>query len=181
MSATTQSERGTCAYCNGPRDIRDSVEGSYCSAACYYRARGEGVLDQLESDHRICSTCHGRVKDVEPIPEDVYAAGDGLQYPTERTVHAIDEAVPEDLGQEIAFTRWGCDCGAVDPNTVHADLQEIHLATVLHNCLLALQDLYEREAIPHPPARERYFAGLREHWRDARYAIGRAIYGGDGP
>lgn len=167
----------TCAYCGGARDPYDSIEGSYCSERCYYRERGERILNQIEANHTLCATCFGKIKDIEPIPDSYCEYADGYQHKTEQTEHVIDEfSGPGETNHRIQSTRWGCDCGCVNPRDVHAEIQNANLKTCIENCLYALYYLHERGAIPFPPSRQDYFDALRKHWRDAAYAIGRAVY-----
>lgn len=83
----------------------------------------------------------------------------------------------EQRNDAIEGTRWSCECGAVDPTTTEASIQNMMLAEVIDNCFLALESLHDRGKVPNPPSKRRYYDALREHWRDARYAIGAAIYG----
>lgn len=173
-------ERYECEQCEGLRDPTDSVLGSFCSWDCVYRHRGEKVLGLIRSDHTICSTCYGVMKDIMPVPHDAPECADGYQYPTEYAyIGAQDEARHTDHhGQQhsAVITRWGCDCGNVDPGDTHDVIQEANLKDILTNCVQALYYLHEKGAIPFAPTRSEYFDGLRKHWRDDAYAIGRAVY-----
>lgn len=167
-----------CDYCGGAVTPDTVVEGSFCSSACYYRRKGTNALTALQYDHQICSTCFGRIKEIEPIRRGPDTVREGFQHPTPKTTIGVDVFSEDEYGvPRTEGTRWSCSCGAVDPSTVSAAIQNTMLTEVIANCFRALEYLHDRGKIPDPPSQRRYYAGLREHWRDARYAVGRACYG----
>jgi hypothetical protein len=124
-----------CAYhdCDGG-GRRDA---QYCSPECRTRHAARQILRTLRWDHRVCASCHRKVRDVfppgrsptssdrhKPIPECAI----GRAYPTPDTQAAITEtfgAVVDERGAVTIAPRDGlasagvaCDCGA----THHATL-----------------------------------------------------------
>lgn len=69
MSAEPQPTSYECSFCDSAYESHDPVAGSYCSLECYYRDKGEGVLHDIQQDHRFCSTCFRQVKTVEHPPD----------------------------------------------------------------------------------------------------------------
>lgn len=175
MSQTQERTAYDCAHCGGPR-TKAGIEGSYCSWDCVYRARGESLLAVVEADSRFCNTCYGRVRDIEPVPDDSKTT-DGLQYRTPRQTRGVDEREAPD-GLRVRFTRISCVCGAVDPTETHADLQNVDLSGTVARLYRALVACYRREAIDHEPDRERYVEAVGKT-RDARYVAGYAVFGED--
>jgi len=168
--------RDPCAYCGGT--VPEAREDSHCSDACHYRDRGAKLLRTLRSDHQICATCFGRVKTVEPIHKGPESVTEGLQFQTEHTTIGVDvfESESPSLATPIEATRWSCECGAVDPSTLDADIQRLELTSAITNCFHALQYLYRRDKAPNPPSRQAYLDAIRANEFDARLAVGRAIY-----
>lgn len=178
MSTATTQTAFTCQRdgCTAEYAKHEAEHGYFCSSRCYYQAKGGELVHQVERRSQFCATCYGRVRDIQPLPESVTVA-DGLQYPTPLTTHGIDVFNEQ---PRIEGTRISCKCGAVDPGSTTAELQQIYPKTVRSNLFRALAWLAEREAIAGPPDVERYAAALGERWHDAAYAAGRAVYGGEG-
>lgn len=179
----------TCGYCDGEFSL-PNTRPNHCDDNCFYRDKGAKALNQLHSDHRVCSTCYGLVKDVEPAkqhwtpgpdhqtrtdsgPKDI---SDGLQYPTNRTVWAVDETDQSEY-LRIERTRWGCVCGAVNPRHEIAEIQAVDPTKTIRNLWYALVDAFERGAIEEEPRKEPYLEAFKPPWRGAEYAIGKSLYG----
>lgn len=177
MSATQATETYSCAYCGGTRSLTETVEGSYCSERCYYREKGEGAMNRVESHSRFCDSCYAPVRDVEPIPDRVRPDADGFQYRTPNTTIGVDD-IGRDRYDRLERTRWSCgNCGAVDPDGGPiAECQNAALGEAIGNLFRALNWLYEREAIPERPGWDAYVEALRAYPRDAAFAVGKSVY-----
>jgi len=86
----------------------------------------------------------------------------GEQYPTEYT-----ERTPY---------GWSCVCGNQDhwhrePAIIDSDIEEV--ITFLY---YALQQLFQEGQLNQSPTKSELFDGLREHWKDWEYAIGRSLH-----
>lgn len=183
-----------CEYCGEEFAIIAAVEGNYCSTGCFYREKGERVLNQIKSDHRICATCFRRIKEVEyppgdisvavPTPDPPHGDGDtdgvkdvliGYQYPTPSTEFAIDDT-STDAYRVQERRRWSCECGTVDPSERDDILEDVEIEAIVPNLLQTLRFLERSGAIQQRPQKDRLFEALREEWRDWAFAIGRALY-----
>ena len=51
-----------CNTCSTAFDTNDSPHEEHCSRECYFEEKGEGALNQLASDHKLCSSCFRYVK-----------------------------------------------------------------------------------------------------------------------
>lgn len=51
-----------CGECGTGFNPRESPREQHCTDECFYADRGEGALNQLASDHRLCNTCFKYVK-----------------------------------------------------------------------------------------------------------------------
>lgn len=106
---------------------------------CWYRHKGRKAIDRITSDHTICATCNAAIKTIEEPPGDVEleigpvdhslraeTIDDvliGYQYKTEHTDIGVDERGVD--AQAIMYTRWSCECGAVDPNDSYEPLRQV--------------------------------------------------------
>lgn len=188
-TASTQSDlqdylgEYECDHCGGPRAPETSVRGSYCSAECFYRAKGANALSEISRDHRWCATCFRQIKEVETPPdyvidslgEETSQAVTGTQYATPDAVEAVDD-FSEDPYRTLERSRIACRCGNVDPSERDDILEDVELESIIPSLVRCLR-IFEREGkVAHRPDTERLFAALREHWRDWEFAIGRALY-----
>lgn len=183
MSATANDETVRCEGCGSSGPLYEYHHGEYCSNLCEYRAKGAELIEAVESQSQFCDTCYGHVRDVEPIPESKIAGkgydADGYQHKTPLSTIGVDD-FSRDPYRRLEGTRWSCRCGAVDPDGGPiAELQNVHLADAVANLLRALAWLADREAIPHAPDQDAYYAALEDRWRDAAYACGVAVYGSE--
>lgn len=192
MSVTTTPETDVCEYCDGEFSLPND-RPNHCDDACYFRDKGDGVLNRLRSDHRICGTCYGTIKTIEPAPPR-YVKGpdhavredsgpvqitDGIQYATDRMTYGVDEFRPVETDEWTAIeaTRWSCVCGAVDPTDEHGIIQATLYMTAATNLMRALADAYRRDAIPDEPDPAVIREALTAPWRGVEYAVGKAVYG----
>jgi hypothetical protein len=102
----------------------------------------------------------------------------GYQYATPDATTGVDEFSTDDrnLATRVERTRLSCVCGTVDPSDRHEVLRDIDseaTVTSLWSCLVSLE---AEGALDRRPSKDRYFAALREEWRDWEYAAGRALY-----
>jgi hypothetical protein len=191
MSIRSRSQSASCAYraCDASRDPHDSVEGSYCSQACYYRDRGDRLLRAIEHRHELCSTCFRLTKDIERPPVEylrrhfrrsgVGWSREGADEPwtVERYgqevsrdavvgfADATEHATPGSYGLE-------CRCGAVDHDIDEQAIRDTQAwEWWLQVATEYLQDIGAREdALTAPTVAHAY-------WRteDLRYAVGLAL------
>lgn len=87
----------------------------------------------------------------------------------------------------VAYERWGCECGAVNPAEDHAAIRSVDPEDIRQNLFAGLMHLSETGAIQQDPDKE----ALRGAYRDVAppepstdagdwaYIAGRAIYDGD--
>lgn len=134
--------------------------------------------DDYERPHTECPECgHGfeYVRLFQPGPQNV---ADGLQYAKAPLTHGID-AADGDHGY-YEFQRESCSCGAVDPNDLAAEIQQIHPEIVRERLFLAVRWLTWTDDDLPVARRGRYTDALSERPHDAAYAVGKSVYGGEG-
>jgi hypothetical protein len=136
--------------------------------------------------HNWCSTCFRPIKDVIERQEfvDLLPAGEkepptcfvGTQHPTTTTeTMVVDESEVDGYHQMDMFTRWGCECGAVNPSTRSETIREANLKTTKSSLLASLEKL-ERDGIVQNRTNEsEFYSALEEKPKDWEYAIGRAL------
>lgn len=182
MSATRPTDRQdrrqtnppTCAFCDGYRNPRKSVRGSYCSDDCYFRHRGRKALKNLEKDHRFCRTCFAQVKEIEDPPERAPSFVVGYQYGTDDATSAAREYDREDASRPLVKERLGCRCGATDLWEYDPLLASVDLERTLVNLWSALRTKHREDKVPSPD-HSQLFDAYRET-RDLEYAVGVGLY-----
>lgn len=197
---TPELETYECSECDTEYDAGEAVNGSFCSWGCYYRKKGRAALQQIKHDHRICATCFRPIKTVLEPEERHPDCVVGWQFPTENTVHAIDEFWRDevstlldedspdapartdlDVGRNdrVERTRWACSCGAVDSGHRYEELEEVEPAKRLTNAAVTAARLSREDSIGGTFERERYTAAVRAHWPDTdwEHILGYALYG----
>lgn len=189
MSASTHPTPDyQCSHCEDEFDVTDAYRGSFCSPDCYQRHKGESVLRNIAGDHRWCATCFRQIKSVErPTAafvdqlqgDETKASVVGFQYETPHTERAVDEFGGDGTAtRPVERSRWGCECGAVDPSTRTEVLCRVETATTIASLWACLCDLWTEDNVAHRPSRADYFAALRDgDDLDWSRAIGAAIYG----
>jgi len=193
--STTQTparESYPCTVCDDEFAAGTAFHGSYCSAECYYRHKGRDIIRDIKQDHRWCATCFRPLKEVEEPPEghSVWVEGPrgrpdenvqedvlvGYQYRTETTEWVVDEQDMPNAFLPLEHSRWGCDCGAVDPSTQSDTLRHVHAETVIDALYACLEQLAAEDNVAHEPSRGALFDALREEPWDWPHAAGAAIY-----
>lgn len=86
----------------------------------------------------------------------------GQQYETEYTVRTP--------------YGWSCVCGNTDHRHREPAIIDVEIEQVITFLYFALQQLFEEGQLNQSPTRSELFAGLREHWKDWEYAIGRCLH-----
>lgn len=186
MSVINASERQEteCKQCSVP--YKHGYNGAYCSADCLYRSKGEGILSDLEDDHKVCSTCFSTLKEIEEPPERATDAAIGIEHPTVKATRADGAPHPadvDDLGvlrpTPSTHTPLACECGTID-NARDETLERVEGAAVLLNLWGQLCRLFTQGAIDDAPSKKRLLDGLRERGeRDWAFAIGYALHGSE--
>jgi hypothetical protein len=68
MSVSKSQQLSECQHCQSA--YSHGYDGQYCSEECFHSRKGDKALNQLRQDHRLCGTCGGTLKNVEPPTED---------------------------------------------------------------------------------------------------------------
>lgn len=76
MSISSEPQQtGECRHCGEEHPIETAV-GAFCSVECQYRHKAQKALNQLRSDHRLCGSCGGVLKEITP-PDDEWVQEHG--------------------------------------------------------------------------------------------------------
>lgn len=181
----------TCDHCGNLRSPKNDTCGK---EACHLRHRGAKALNQIDSDHCICSTCFRVIKEVEHPPwgTDLMVEGPrgrddeslkqdclvGYQYQTENTVWGTDDfSNPDDPYRSLDRQRWSCVCGTVDPAERDDILEAVDLQTTIQSLHHTLRDLSNRDVIGGSYSWPRLREAIRDHGRDWELVVGYALYG----
>lgn len=152
MSTTPhRPESVECSHpdCPSTYPLSEDVNG-HCSRECALRHRGYRLLELIKHDHRFCYTCFARLKEVDPIPEEVRrnmepvveSAATGYQY---RTEHAQLGEVARRRDEYQFDTKMGtiCECGNANTREREDVIREQSsiktTALQLHRALTALK------------------------------------------
>jgi len=192
MSTTRPTHTATCSYrdCDANRDPANSVEGSYCSQPCYYRAQGTRLLTHIrDRRHEICGTCFRLTKDIDRPPEEYLRrhfqiSGVGWSREGKNAPWTIERYGQEvsrdsvigfaDITEHAAPGPWGleCRCGAVDHDIDDQAVRDtqawewwLQVATEYLREIGARDDIVRAPTVAHA------------YWRtdDLRYAVGLAL------
>jgi hypothetical protein len=164
-----------CAYCGHYRNPNTDVRGSFDTYECYLRQKGENALNRVEADHTFCATCFRRIKEIEKPPDDTHECVVGFQYPTPHMELAVDD-FSDDPYRPLERTRWGCECGNVDPGERDDILDAVDLQTTITSLLHCLQALAAKDTLARSPSWPRMREAIRDHGRDWEYVVGAALY-----
>jgi hypothetical protein len=203
MSVTAEPQTYTCERerCQSTFTPTDAVGGSYCSADCYYREKGAGLIEKIRSDPDHCGTCFKPTKTGGtdptklhrscraayagrtdgPVCPDCRAIYDRTEYLRERPVgDKLVRAEDADLDHRPVYRYdWGCGgCGSTDPNDTHRILQTGGrvIERRRDDLFRCLSRLAEKGAIDGRPSYDRLLAAYREHPSDWAYQAGWAVY-----
>jgi len=181
----------TCEQCEDSFEVHDSPRPNHCSDECYYTDKGDKALNQIESDHTVCASCHTRIKTIEKPPKgttvnippsDHEQATQttsnvliGYQYQTEDT-RKYDDA-QGDGATAVFYTRWSCECGTVDPNQRDDILEAVDLKATIKNLCERLYDLSRQDAIGGSFSHTRFLEAFQKDERNWAYATGFGLYG----
>jgi len=191
----SQEQQVACGHCEATFPQSTAIADAYCSRRCYYRDKGQGILDDLEHDHTICSTCFATLKEtshpgddrleragVSPLVREAFV---GFEHHTEHARNAADAppAAERDalgvLRETATHAPTACQCGAIERDRDET-VERVEGASVLLNLWGQLARLFSQGAIDTAPSKDRLFDGLREAGeRDWAFAIGYSLHGGD--
>jgi hypothetical protein len=195
----------TCAWCETVFQVRDSPRDNYCSHDCYYRDKGQGALNQLKSDHKICATCFRYIKQVS-APEETWVEEKADRVETalnhggeltdgpdgEITLDATDCSNTRHTQAEsiVGYQyptentkylygnsgKWICSCGNVETHKRDDILEQLDLDVTVSLLLQRLSDLYDKGAIQNAPTQQTFTDEFDTEELNWQYAIGKALY-----
>ncbi|AXR79006.1 hypothetical protein [Natrarchaeobaculum sulfurireducens] len=121
--SNTEPRTGTCRHCEDEHPIETAV-GQFCSEACKRLDRADKALSQLRSQHYLCGTCGGQLKEITPPDEDwQHEHGSQTQVALNHggKYHNVDGAIALDATdcEDIQRTATDAVIGFEDP-TDHA-------------------------------------------------------------
>ena len=200
-----------CHRCN--ESFERGFDRQYCSEECFFREKGEGILQQIEQDHRICNTCYRPMRTIDkPSSDWIEKAESHIQAAMEAGAELVsaDQSYSSDFGgvkvhSELDYTPvsggkrrihaqavighqyptehtlkttegWACQCGNTDHRHHEDAIVDSDVESVITFLYFALQQLHREGHISQSPARSELFEGLREHWKDWEYAVGRCLH-----
>jgi len=195
MSTTTDVPKNTCEHCGDVHPVNElfqpDTHGNYCDKECYFTHKGEKALNQIESDHTVCASCHKTIKSIEKPPKgttlnippaDHKQATQttsnvliGYQYQTESTERYADGKGEGPTA--VFYTRWSCECGTVDPNERDDILEAVDLQATVKNLCKRLYDLSRQDAIGGSFNHTRFLDAFEKDERNWAYAVGFGLYG----
>jgi len=196
----------SCNRCGKQYKSKDSPRDGHCSHDCFYKDRGEGALNQIASDHRICATCFRLIKSVSNPDEsyiqdrkdwrriimdyggDLYGDSDfdkvldATDVTTSTRITASESIIgfqyPTEHTEYLHANsgRWMCQCGAVDTNNREDILASLELETTIAMLLARLTELAQSGAISDTPNTETFVDVFDPQELNWEYAIGKALY-----
>jgi len=189
MSTQSQATTDDCKHCGDEIDV--FYTPGYCSDECFYTFKGEKALNQVESDHTVCATCGSVIKTIEKPPQGVtvnippsdHKQSNGLTENVligyqDETVHTRRYHDAQGNGtQAIFYTRWSCDCGAVDPNQRDDILEQVDLKKTVTNICERLYELCEKDAIGGSFSHKRFLERFDKEERNWAESVGYGLYG----
>lgn len=95
-----------------------------------------------------------------------------------RKVHT-ESVVGEQYETEFTIRTpygWACKCGNTDHTHREPAIVDVEIEQVITFLYFALQQLFREGNLNQSPTRSELFDGLREHWKDWEYAIGRCLH-----
>lgn len=156
--------------CENERDKHESVEGSYCSYACYYRHKGLKLLSDIEQKHTHCASCGKRLKEIQKPTElhpDVFI---GYQYKTPNAEWGEKTYVQNKRWDDFDTTGTICkNCGTTD----HKDsyLREFHFGDFIKRVLFYFREKYKTGGLESPLNERVFFDSLKDGF-SLEYSLG---------
>lgn len=181
MSVQRQSTTETCKYCDNR--IHDYFSPGYCSPLCYYKYHGQKLLNTIQHDHRWCTNCGRRLKEVEAPTQEQLKAIDGL-YSTKaledgggyqyRTPNAgVGEITIQSERGERVTTGTICDkCGNTSHHTEFPEDRDRHLLEYGERILSTLED---KEQEHNKDISRSVFFDMLLDTEDLVFALGKAV------
>lgn len=189
-----------CQECNEAFKATDSPREQHCSHECYYLDRGEGALNQLASDHTVCSSCFKYIKSIS-TPEQSWLddkadwVGTVLDHGGEYTDSDDEIVLDATDAAEKRFTsadsivgyqfptehtdylegKWICECGNGNIHERDEVLAGLELETTITLLLTRLQEFYDKGAIHAPPTERVFFDTFDEDERNWKLAVGKCL------
>lgn len=210
MSISTSEPREyTCQRqgCSTTYPKADAVGGYFCSAECYYKDKGAGLIEKLESDPDHCATCFRthtsprvNVGDLHQSCRDAYtnrtpgpicpACANRYEwferrrplYGENTAVDAVTAEATHQPHRPVYRPMQGCQCGTTDPGESHRFLQtEGRVVNERQRALFAtLVRLADKGSIDSYPDIEASREARREDPTGWAYQAGKSVYGGEG-
>jgi len=166
----------SCDWCDDKFQAGQSPREQHCSHDCFYNDKGQGALNQLESDHKLCATCFRYIKTVS-TPEqsyledkadrvgtavnhggELYGGDDGeLTLDATECSNTRHTAAQSIIGYQYPTQdtdylygnagKWICSCGSVETNERDATLESIELEVTITNLCDRLSRLSRQGAV----------------------------------
>ena len=157
----------TCKACE--TEYNGGYAPGYCSEDCFYRAKGQNILRQINNDHRHCSSCFHVRKSIEKPPE----------WFLQERPYAIREAIvgfeyyTQHVQKEHGFAY--CECGNVEHFSENQFLRDLDPKTAVTNLAALLGTYYKENQIPEKPDAKPLVETIKES-EDYALAIGKAVF-----
>jgi len=194
-----------CDECSKAFKTVDSPREYHCSHECYYLDKGQGALNQLKSDHKICATCFRYIKSVHAPKQSwlekkadrvdtaiqhggEYVKGPNGQLTLDATEcsnsrHTSTESI---IGYQYETPhtdhlygesgKWICECGNVETYARDDVLEQLDLDTTKELLIQRLFDLYDKGAIQERITPDVFYEAFSSEDMNWRYAIGKALH-----
>jgi len=106
--------QGTCLHCSQEFEFNENRD--YCSEECEIADRGQGLLNQIENDHRFCGSCYKPIK-------TVYRPADETTPELRKKALVIRESFVgfEDLTEHAEKGQYGIECSCGNISHYHAE------------------------------------------------------------
>jgi len=195
-----------CDWCEEQYIKQESPRDEYCSHDCFYKDKGDGAINQLESDHKLCATCFRYIKTVS-TPEQSYLEDKADRVETainhggelyggpngELTLDATDcsntrhTAAQSIIGYQYPTEdtdflygnsgKWICSCGCVDTHERDETLAQLELDVTITNLCDRLSRLSQQGAVGGDFSEHRFLEAFEASERNWKYSIGYGLYG----
>lgn len=196
-----------CSWCEKQFKTTDSPRDEHCSHECFYKDRGEGALNQLASDHKICASCYRYIKSISKpeqswLEEKADRVETALNHGGEltngpngqltldarfcsNTRHTDTESIigyqhptPETDYLYGNSGKWICSCGNVEVHEHDDILANLDIETTITLLLARLRDLYYKGAIRKAPTESVFFEAFDTDKKNWKHAVGKALHSG---